>query len=181
MGLKSTSKLVRITAFALLAATACAEGSTSVGPLSIDAPKGWRVTSRGGDNLQLANGSTGEETGNRPGSAKAVFDIYLRSDTTVDEYRKSLLEQNVGSKRSDIKVDGYDATLLTYVGPAVGGRQEAVFVPRWDVRIVYRAAFANDDAAFFAGRSAFREALRSIRFSDVRAASISPLACLACP
>ena len=86
-----------------------------------------------------------------------------------DEYRNSLLEQNVGSKPQDIEVDGYDATLLTYVGPAVGGRQEAVFVPRWEVRIVYRAAFANDDAAFFAGRSAFRDALRSITFSDVRA------------
>jgi len=172
MGLRSSacSKRMRIIAIALLAATACAQGSTSVGPLSIDVPKGWRVTSRGGGNLQLANGSTGDETGNRPGTAKAVFDIYLSSDTTVDEYRKSLLEQNVGSKQEDIEVDGYDATLLTYVGPAVGGRQEAVFIPRWDVRVIYRAAFANDDAAFFAGRSAFREALRSVTFSDVRAA-----------
>ncbi len=154
---------------AALAATACAEGTTSVGPMSIDVPKGWRVTSRGGDNLQLANGSTGDADSDRAGTAKAVFDIYLNSKTTVDEYRKGLLEQNVGSKQEDFEVDDYDATLLTYVGPAVGGRQEAIFIPRWNVRVVYRAAFANDDGAFFAGRSAFREALRSITFSDVRA------------
>jgi len=178
MGLRS---LLLILAIAVLAATACAEGTTSIGPLSIDVPKGWRVTSRGGSNLQMANGSTGDATGDRAGTAKAVFDIYLRSDTTVDEYRKSLLEQNVGSKPSDIEVDGYDATLLTYGGPAVGGRQEAVFIPRWNVRIVYRAAFANDDAAFFAGRSAFREALRSVRFSDVRAVWFSSSACSVCP
>jgi hypothetical protein len=170
MGLRSIWRgRALVLALAMLAAIACAEGTTSMGPLSIDVPEGWRVTSRGGENLQLANGTTGDADSDRAGTAKAVFDIYLSSETTVDEYRESLLEQNVGSKKETIEVDGYDATLLTYVGPAVGGRQEAVFVPRWDVRIVYRAAFANDDAAFFAGRSAFREALRSITFSDARA------------
>ncbi len=131
--------------------------------------------------MQLANGTTGEATGNSPGTAKAVFDIYLKSETTVAQYRKSLREQNVGSKEEDLEVDGYEATLLTYVGPAVGGRQEAVFVPRWDLRIVYRAAFPNDDGAFFAGRPAFRAALSSIKFADVQAASLSSSACEECP
>lgn len=157
---------MRLAAIALLVTVACAEASTSIGPLSLDVPKGWRVTSRGGDNLQLANGTTGGATEDQAGTAKAVFDIYLNSEVTANEYRKSLLDDNVGANAEDIEIDGYDAVLLTYVGAAVAGRQEAVFVPRWEVRIVYRAAFPNDDGAFFAGHSAFRSAIRSITFSD---------------
>lgn len=151
---------------ALVAAgSACAAGRASIGPLSLEIPEGWRVTSTEGGNLQLADGTTGGATASAAGSATAVFDIYLDSSVTPDEYRENLRKENVGAKTETISVDGFDAVRLSYAGAAVAGSQEAVFIPEWRVRIVYRAAFPNDNAAFLRGRSAFRRAVGSIDLS----------------
>lgn len=150
---------------AAIAAAACADGRVSVGPLSMEVPRDWHVTSTGGDNLQLADGTTGGATGTAAGTATAVFDVYVNSEVTPEKYTEDLRAQNVGVKTETISVDGYEAVRLSYSGEAAAGRQEAVFVPEWRIRIVYRAAFPNDDAAFLRGRSAFRRAVGSIAFS----------------
>jgi hypothetical protein len=146
--------------------TACGNGRATLGPLSIRIPPGWRVTSFGGDNLQIANGTSGGEEGSTPGTATAVFDLYTNSTVKPSEYVKDLREQNVGVTTEDITVDGYDAVRLSYEGAAVAGRQEAVFIPARDVRIVYRAAYPEDNGAFEHGLDDFRSAMRSLRFED---------------
>lgn len=156
-------RVVALAAASLL--VSCGGGRASIGPVAIDVPDGWHVTSSGGDNLQIADGSTGGATGTAAGSATAVFDVYVNSTVSAEEYTENLRRDNVGVKTERISVDGFDAVRLTYSGAAAAGRQEAVFVSEWDVRIVYRAAFANDNAAFLRGRSAFRRAVASIDLS----------------
>ena len=155
-----------VVVLAVFAGLACGQATATVGPLTLDVPEGWLVTSREGNNMQLANGTTGAATSNEAGTAKAVFDIYLESDISPSEYAERLREDNVGVSEEKTTVGGEDAVILSYEGTAVAGKQEAVFIPDREIRIVYRAAFGGDDGSFFAGRPAFRSAVRSIRFSD---------------
>lgn len=155
-----------VIASALLAvATACAAGSTSIGPLAMDLPEGWQVSDREGNNLKVTDGTIAEPTATRAGTATAVFDIYVESAQTVDAFLEYLSEQEIEAGRVETSIDGYEAEILSYDGSAVGGRQEAVFIPQWRVFILYRAAFRDDDDAFFRGRPAFRRAVESITFS----------------
>lgn len=149
-----------------LAAAACGIGSrANIGPLSLEIPDGWRVTSLGGDNLQLADGTTGSVEATKAGTATVVFDVYTNSSITADAYARNLRRDDVTIKATKRTIDGYEAVVLSYTGRAVAGRQEAVFFGDWRIRLVYRAAFANDAAAFDRGRPAFRGAVDSIRFN----------------
>lgn len=135
-------------------------------------PEGWQVSDREGNNLKLTDGSIGESTETKPGTATAVFDVYVDSSQTTKTFLNYLREQRITPKRERLRVDGYDAELFRYSGASVGGRQEAVIIPRWRVFILYRAAFRGDDGAFLRGRGAFRAALRSITFSGGASSAI---------
>lgn len=152
------------TATAALALVACASGTTTIGPLTLEVPDGWRVTDREATSLKLTNGTIADPTSMRPGTATAVFDIYVESGQTVDAFAAYLDEQGVEPERTAIRVGGYPAERFAYQGRSVGGMQEAVIVPRWRVFILYRAAFRGADAAFRRGRAAFRRAVGSISF-----------------
>jgi len=156
---------IAVTALVLLFAVACGSGSTTIGPLTMQVPDGWQVTDREGSNLKVTDGTIAGPTATRAGTATAVFDIYVDSSQTPKEFMAYLREQKIEAGRVETKIGGYDAEILSYEGSSVGGRQEAVFVPRWKVFILYRAAFRDDDAAFFRGREAFRRAVESITFS----------------
>lgn len=156
---------------AIVALVACGDYSTSIGPLTMKVPEGWRVSDREANNLKVTDGSIGEATGTKAGSATAVFDIYVDSDQTTKSFLQYLSEQRITPKRERQRVDGYEAELFRYSGRSVGGRQEAVIIPRWRVFILYRAAFRGDDGAFLRGRAAFRAALRSITFSGASSAA----------
>lgn len=155
----------RLGFIALVVAVSCSPGSASIGPLTLDVPEGWMVTDREGNNLKLTNGTIADANSTKAGTATAVFDIYVDSPQTPDAFADYLREQHIGAQRSMTKVDGYAAEIFSYRGESVGGRQEAVLIPRWRVFILYRAAFRGADAAFLRGRAAFRRAVDSITFS----------------
>ncbi len=153
------------------AAGACAPGSTTIGSVTLKVPDGWRVSDREGTNLKLTDGSIAGPESTRAGTATAVFDIYVESSQTVDTFLAYLKDQRIQPERSEKRIDGYDAVILTYSGRSVGGRQEAVLIPERKVFILYRAAFRNDDAAFLRGHAAFLEAVGSISFASTSSSS----------
>lgn len=155
----------------LLAVVACTQGTTSIGPLTLDVPDGWQVSDRGSTSIKLTNGTIADENSIRPGTATAVFDVYVDSPQTVDEFRDVLREHHVQPSEDHRRVDGYGAVILAYGASAFGPPTEVVFVPAWRVQIIYRAAFSEDRSAFLGERPAFRRALRSIRFSGLPASS----------
>lgn len=150
-----------------LAASACASGPASVGPLRIEIPDGWRVTRSLDESLQLADGLDNVDQ-DAPGAARAVFDVYLNSPHTRDSY-EALLEDN-NTKPADeqeLTLDGRTAYLIEYEADAFAGRQIAVIIPSEEIHIVYRAAKIRDNASFYRGRSAFLGAVLSIRFESM--------------
>lgn len=149
----------------LFIAVACGSGSTTIGPMTFDVPDGWQVTDREGSNLKVTDGTIADPTATRAGTATAVFDVYVDSEQTPETFLKYLREQKIEAGRVKTRIGGAAAEIFSYEGSSVGGRQEAVFVPRWSVFILYRAAFRDDDAAFFRGRAAFRRVLDSVTFS----------------
>jgi len=159
-------------AVAFAALVACSPGSASIGPLTLEVPEGWIVTDREGNNLKLTNGTIADANSTKPGTATAVFDIYVESAQTPDAFADYLREQHIGAQRSKTRVGGYAAEVFSYRGGSVGGRQEAVLIPRWRVFILYRAAFRGADAAFLRGRVAFRRAVDSITFSGGSSSAI---------
>lgn len=162
-----TTSLLCVSLALAVALAGCGVGSRAhLGPMSLEIPDGWQVTSLGGDNLQLADGTTGSVEATKAGTATAVFDVYTNSSVGADEYARNLRREDVTIRTEKKVIDGYDAVFLSYAGSAVAGRQEAVFFPDWRIRIVYRAAFANDMSAFDRGRRAFRQAVASIRFDE---------------
>src|SRR5712692_5925143 len=159
------ARRIAATASVFVLTSACARGGASIGPLTMEAPPGWRVTDQADGDLKLTNGSVAGETSTKPGTATAVFDVYVPSTQTLSSFLNFLRDQKIVPTREAVVIDGYEGVLLSYAGPGVGGRQEAMFVPRRETFVVYRAAYPNDVAAFEAGRPAFRRAIRSIRFS----------------
>ena len=148
---------------ASLLLVACSSERT-IGPLTITPPSGWHVTGREMDNLKVTNGTIADDDSTKPGTATAVFDVYVDSEQTVKEFEEALRQENVEPKKETLRVGGYDAVIVSYPTGAFGPATDVVFVPEWKVRIVYRAAY-TDDAAFARHRPAFRSALRTIRFS----------------
>ena len=148
----------------VLSGAACSQ-ATTFGPLRLTVPEGWQVTRRGSEDLQIARGTAAADTDSAPGTATAVFDLYLDSDHTVDSYREMLTEQDIGVKTEEWTVNGEQAVVMSYEGRATAGPQEAVLFPDHRVLIVYRAAFPNDRSAFHSGRPAFRRTVRSITFT----------------
>jgi hypothetical protein len=149
---------------ALAVVTACGAYTTAIGPLKLTVPEGWRVSDREGDNLKLTDGTIADPNSTKPGTATAVFDIYVNSSQTPETFARYLREQHIKPVREKTRIDGYAAEFFRYSGSSVGGHQEALFVPRWRVFVLYRAAFLGADAAFFRGRGAFRRAMGSITF-----------------
>jgi hypothetical protein len=148
---------------AALLVAACSSERT-IGPLTITPPSGWHVTGREMDNLKITNGTIADDRSTKPGTATAVFDVYVNSEQTVNEFEKALRTENVEPESETVRVGGYEAVIVAYETGRFGPATEVVFVPEWKVRIVYRAAY-SDDAAFARNRPAFRSALRTIRFS----------------
>jgi hypothetical protein len=128
-------------------------------------PDGWQVSDRESTSIKLTNGTIADENSTKPGTATAVFDVYIRSAQTVDEFRDILREQHVRPDEERLRVHGYAAIIVSYGASDFGPPTEVAFIPDWRVQIVYRAAFSEDRAAFVNERPAFRRALRSIRFS----------------
>jgi hypothetical protein len=159
------SRLRPLIAFALLAFIACGTSSSTLGPLTIDPPDGWFVSDRQLGTIKVTNGTVGEGTESRRGTATAVFDVYIDSGQSLREYRNVLEDNNVESDEETIRIDSYDAVIVTSHDSAFAPPSQTVFIPDWDVRIVYRAAFGNSKAAFERNKAAFGEALRSITFS----------------
>jgi hypothetical protein len=147
-----------------LVAVACTSERT-IGPLTITPPDGWHVTDHETDSIKVTNGTIADEQATKPGTATAVFDVYVNSEQTVKEFERALEKSNVKAREELTKVGGYEATIVAYDTSYFGPSSEVVFVPEWHVRIVYRAAFGDDESAFVENRPAFRSALRSIRFS----------------
>ena len=149
---------------------ACGSGSATVGPLTLEVPEGWLITDREPNTIKVTNGTIGSETSTKPGTATAVFDVYVESDQTLKQFNGVLRENNVKAEQERFEIDGFDATVVSYETTSFGPATEVVFVPEWDVRIVYRAAYGDQEAAFVRHRAEFREALESIRFEDRRKA-----------
>ncbi len=153
-----------LVAAASIVAVACSSERT-IGPLTITPPNGWHVTDSETDTIKITNGTIADEQASKPGTATAVFDVYVNSDQTVKEFERALKDNNVKPREEQTSIGGYDATIVAYDTSYFGPSSEVVFVPEWKVRIVYRAAFGDDEPAFALNRPAFRSALRSIRFS----------------
>jgi hypothetical protein len=153
-----------VVAAAMLLAVACST-ERSIGPVTITPPSGWRVTDRQPESIKITNGTIADDESTKPGSATAVFDVFVNSAQTVKEFERALRDENVEPKQERMQVGGYDAVIVSYEASAFGPPTEVVFVPAWRVRIVYRSAYANDESAFEANRSEFRGALATIRFS----------------
>ena len=149
---------------AALLAVACSSERT-IGPLTITPPSGWRVTDRQTDSIKVTNGTIADDESTRPGSATAVFDVFINSAQTVNDFERALRKENVEPTQERAMVGGYDAVIVSYEASAFGPPTEVVFVPVWRVRIVYRSAYATDESAFEANRDEFRGALATIRFS----------------
>jgi hypothetical protein len=143
---------------------ACASESR-IGDVTLVPPEGWHVTERTENSIKVTNGSIGSDTSTKPGTATAVFDVYVDSSQTVDEFEEALDEYHVDPDIDRMRLDGYRAVLVSYETSGFGPSTEVVFVPEWKVRIVYRAAYPKDESAFTNNRAAFRKALRTIRFS----------------
>lgn len=154
----------------LLILTACSSGQ-AFGPLEIDVPEEWRVTDRTDARLQIADGTAAEDTDSEPGDATVVFDVYLDSATTVQSWRDTHRNLDVEWTEEQLEIDGHDAVAFHATGEGVAGARETVLIPDHRVLVIYRAAFENDRPAFDAGYEPFREALRSIRFSEDPVAS----------
>jgi hypothetical protein len=151
-------------AAAALVAVACSSERT-IGPMTITPPKGWYVTDHETDSVKITNGTIADGQSTKPGTATAVFDVYVNSEQTVKEFERALRKENVRPRTERATIGGYDATIVAYDTSYFGPASEVAFVPEWHVRIVYRAAFGDDESAFVENRPAFRTALRSIRFS----------------
>jgi len=151
-------------AIVVLLAVACSSERT-IGPLTITPPQGWLVTDHETDSIKVTNGTIADGQATKPGTATAVFDVYVNSEQTVKEFVRALKDNNVEPREEHTSVGGYDATIVAYDTSYFGPASEVVFVPEWRVRIVYRAAFGDDGSAFVQNRPEFRSALRSIRFS----------------
>lgn len=146
-------------------AIACGQATTTIGPLAIQVPDGWLVTDREATSVKITDGTIADGNSTKPGTATAVFDIFVDHAQSPDDFDAYLREQDIEPTRRTTRIGGYAAEVFSYRGVSVGGRQEAVFVPRWRVFILYRAAFRGADAAFLRGRADFRRALDSISFS----------------
>ncbi len=157
-------RLVWLLAFAAFAAIACGSAAATVGPLTLEPPDGWLVTDREADTIKVTNGTIADETSTKAGTATAVFDVYVSSDQSVGDFRDVLRENNVEAEEEQIEIDGHNAVVLSYESTAFGPSTEIVFVPDWRVRIVYRAAFPDAEAAFARHQEEFRAALETIRF-----------------
>lgn len=149
----------------LLILTACSSGQ-AFGPLEIDVPEEWRVTDRGDQRLQIADGTVASETESEPGDATAVFDVFVDSAQTVQSLRDTHRNLDVEWTEDRLEIDGQEAVVFRATGEGVAGSRETVLIPTYHVLIIYRAAFPNDRGAFESGHAAFREAVRSIRFSE---------------
>ena len=147
-----------------LAAVACSSDRT-IGPLTITPPEGWFVSDHEADSIKITNGTIADETSTKPGTATAVFDVYVNSAQTIEEFEKALKKDNVDPKEERTTIDGYRAVIVSYETSYFGPSTEVVFVPQWRVRAVYRAAYPDDESAFVENRPAFRTALKSIRFA----------------
>lgn len=153
-----------VAAAALALIVAACGSDTAIGDLTLVPPTGWLVTDRQDDTIKVTNGTIADETSTKPGTATAVFDVYVDSKQTVDDFVDALEESNVDPKRERLEVDGFGAVIVSYPTSHFGPSTEVLFVPDWSVRIVYRAAYPDDESAFVANRPAFRKAIRSIRF-----------------
>jgi hypothetical protein len=143
-------------------AAACGSSASTIGPLTLEPPDGWLVVDRAPGTIKVANGTIGADT--TRGDATAVFDVYVDSAQSLREFRAVLEENNVRSSEDEIEIDGYDAVAVAYRASAFAPSGETVFIPEWNVRIVYRAAFGDAEAAFSRHRPEFRDALDSITF-----------------
>jgi hypothetical protein len=158
------SLVVVISAFALLAG-ACSSGPPRLGPLTIEPPRGWYVSDREPESIKVTNGTIADDNSTSPGTATAVFDVYINSTQTVAEFRKALKKGNAAPKEERLRVDGYDAVIVSYATSYFGPSSDVLIVPEWNVRAVYRAARGDDEATFARHRPDFRSAVTSIRFS----------------
>jgi hypothetical protein len=154
----------RVAVLLALVAIACASSAATIGPLTLKPPEGWLVTDREAGSIKVTNGTIGDAQSTKAGTATAVFDVFVGSDQTLSDYRTYLRENNIEAKQDRIEVDGYDAVVVLSETTGVDPSMEVVFVPEWDVRIVYRAAYPDAEAAFERHRDEFRQALRSITF-----------------
>lgn len=153
-----------LAAAALLCLAACGSAASTIGPLTIVPPDGWLVTDRGPVTLKVTNGTLGDESGTTAGTATAVFDIYVDSTQSLGDLREVFAENRVRVTEEEIEVDGYDAVMLHARASSLGPPTITVFIGDWNVRIVYRAAYPDAQAAFDRHREGFREALGSISF-----------------
>jgi hypothetical protein len=154
-----------LAALVLFAFVACGSSSTKLGPMTFEPPKGWLVTDRSDTTLKVTNGTIAGDNATHAGTATAVFDIYLDSSQTPAQFRKVLRSNNVRPRTERIKVDGYDAQIVSYGSSYFGPSSEVLFIPAWKVQAAYRAAFPDDNAAYERNRPDFRAAIASIRFS----------------
>lgn len=159
------SALVSALAATCLSAAACTAGTTSIGPLTLDVPEAWQITDREEKSIKLTDGTIADETSTRAGTATAVFDIYIDSSQTLEQFREVLRKERIRPSVQRLRIDGYEAVVLSYGASDFSPRNDVVFFPEWRVQIIYRAAFPDQNAAFERGRPAFRRALRSISFS----------------
>jgi hypothetical protein len=155
-----TRHLALAAACVLLAS--CGSSSSTIGPLTIEPPEGWLVVDRQPGTIKVANGSIGSDTGNTAGNATAVFDVYVDSAQTVRQFRSVLRENNVEWKEDEVEVDSYDAIVVMSEDSAFAPASEVAFIPEWNVRIVYRAAYGDKSSDFARHRDEFRDALASI-------------------
>lgn len=150
---------------ASLLLASCGATTSAIGPLEITPPEGWLVTDRTASSLKVTNGTLGGEEDAQAGTATAVFDVYVNSSQSLGSFLEILKAEKVEPSRELIEIDGHQATVVSYRSNHFGPSTEIVFVPEWDVRFVYRAAFSEDEGAFVRNREAFREALDSVRFN----------------
>lgn len=160
----SAVKRALLTGAIAVMAVACSSERT-IGPLTLTPPKGWHVTDRQTESIKVTNGTIATDESTKPGTATAVFDVYVNSEQTVKEFEQALRRDNVKLREERTTVGGYDAVIVSYDTSFFGPATEVVFVPEWRVRLVYRAAFGDDESAFAANRAEFRSALATIRFS----------------
>lgn len=156
-------KKLAAVAAVFLSLTSCSE-STPLGPLRIVVPDGWHANRTGSDGLQIANGSVADDQSTVPGSATAVFDLYVDATRTAGGYRKLLQSESTQFRHRTITIDGHRADVFTYSGETWGGSQEAIVVDAYRLLIVYRAAYPNDDDAYSEGLGDFRKSVRTISF-----------------